>query len=767
MADVRITCPKCGLSKDVAAERLPSTAAQAICPSCKHQFPLLPVNRQAAAQAGPVPAAGKTAPAPPGAQPSSPSLREMIRNEIPLQQAGERAKSLLLVFLLLVILCVGIRLWAEGEKQRVPFPNFITAAEQGVALSWGEELVLLDHAGKVTGRQSLPKGTMLTQLLYVDGELWHADHTSNSIKRLRNGAWETVVNGGGRFRGAFKFVVDQKSGELFVADSSNHVIHQFMTDGRYIRSFGREGKNPGELKFPNSILFDRDGNLIIVNTNCFRIDLFSRQGEFLKTIANVAPVKNYRFPTLLTKVGDQFAFLHTVDLRQAIIMLYSDDGHAIAELQPPHQMYQAGDLTGWDGKLLVTDNQQRLVALFSAADQSYQGSFSPELDLLAKEANRLEAHYARISGCALTALLLFCLPVFYLYYQTRQNEERRLASVDYDTLVPQSAILSVPSDRKKFSLALLIVIISFFFVLICMPVLRNNPSLMPALMLVNTLFILLSIRFFVESGITNPSRKEQVEKLVRAALTSLSRMITAGEQIVACTALQRNAFLKQPSLVLLTTQRLLIIDFAALRPSGYWQLGYGDIAAITLEPARIGINQLNRLLKTEMFRLKLTLHGSAMSSPLQFSGVGSQILEQIKQQLDTKCREGFRFGYAQLCPQCFRPLEAEGCLHCRQAQKEDWKPLLISLLYPGFGQFYNREIKKGCLFSVLFTSGILTLTTPVTQIMDRSTETSHEALTQIGYFLVVMVVMYIIAIADADQVGRKGRQLFSTQLFKR
>ncbi|MBC8019292.1 MAG: hypothetical protein H7X83_12350 [Verrucomicrobia bacterium] len=767
MAVVRIICPKCGLSKDVAAERIPATGAQVTCPVCKHRFPLSNESKQVTAVVNPGPTLKETTAAPAASQSSGMQADKSPIRDMQLQQAGNRAKSLLLFFLLLVVVLVGIRLWAEGKKRDVPFPNFIATSTQGVAVSWGEEVIMLDHAGRVTGRQRLPKGTMLTQLLYVDDELWLADHTSNSIRRLRNSSWETVVNGGDRFRGAFKFAVDQKSGEMFVTDSSNHTIHQFMTDGRYIRSFGREGKNPGELKFPNSILFDRDGNLIVVNTNCFRIDLFSRQGEFLKTIANVEAVSNYKYPTLLAKVGDRFAFLNTMDLRQSVIMLYGDDGHAIGQLSPMTRIDEAGDVAAWDGKVLVTENKLRKIFLFSADDQEYLGTFSRELDDLGKEADRLEARYAAISKYSLIALLVFCLPVFYLYYQTRQNQERKLDAVDYGSIVPRSAILSVATDRKKLAFAALILIISVLFTLLCIPSLRNNSSLMPFLMLVNAAFTLVLIRFVMESGVANPSRKEQVEKLVRAASSSLAQILAAGEQVEACTALQRNVYLKQPSLLLLTSQRLLLIDFAALRPSGYIQLGYGDIASITLEPAKIGITALNRLLKVEMFRLKLPLRHPGDVSPLQLAGVGSQILEQIKRLLEEKVREGSSLGYARLCTQCFCPLGPDGCPHCRQSRKADWKPLLFSLLYPGLGQFYNREIKKGSAFSVSFTIGILSLTGPFTQILDRSAETSKETLIQIVYFLLVMTVMYIVALADADLVGRKGRRLFSMDIFKR
>jgi len=764
---ISITCPSCGFSKDTELQRMPPATSIVICPKCSQRFSFADVCQETDTPFSHSPVVAPETPAPLTLPPESVPKPLIPIQELPLQQGGTRAKSLLLFFILLVIVLVAVRLWADGKKRSVPFPNFITTAAQGVAVSWDNEVVLLDHAGHVTGRLSLPKETTLTQLLYVGDELWHADHTTNSIRRLRNGSWETVVNGGKRFRGAFKFVVDRKSGEIFVADSSNHIIHQFMTDGSYVRSFGREGKKPGELKFPNSILFDRDGNLIVVNTNCFRIDLFSRQGDFLKTIANVAAIDAYRFPTLLAKVGDWLAFLHTVDLRQAEVMLYNDDGQAIGKFPVPRRLDEAGDIAAWDRKVLVSDQKLRKIYAFSAADRTFLGSFSDELDQMGERATRLENRYGRISGYALIALLICCLPVIYLYYQTRQNEERRLGKVDCGNIIPNMAILGVAVDRRKLAYAAGVLILSMMFMLFCVPLIRANRTLLPFIMGGNLVLLLGMLRFLMESGIHNPSRRDLVEKLVRAATPNLSKLLAPGEQVVVCTALRRSVWLNQPFILLLTTERILMLDFAALRPKGYSRLGYGDIDKISLEPVKIGITFLNRLVKTEMFRIRLDLKAGAGMPSLQFIGSDLPILEQIKGLLVSKSHQAATLGFASLCPTCFSPLDAAGCPKCRTKKKQDWKPLLLSLLYPGLGQFYNREIKKGCLISIGFTSGVLALTMPVTKILDRSAEIMPGDMTMISKSLLMSLVLYAVALADADFVGRQGRRLFSMSIFKR
>jgi hypothetical protein len=290
---------------------------------------------------------------------------------------------------------------------------------------------------------------------------------------------------------------------------------------------------------------------------------------------------------------------------------------------------------------------------------------------------------------------------------------------------------------------------------------------MPLITIGNAVLLLGMLRFLMESGVNNSSRRDLVEKLARAAAPGLAKLLDPGEQVVMCTALRRSVWLKQPFLLLLTTERMLLLDFAALQPKGYSRLGYGDIDRISLELVKIGSSFLNRLVKTESFCIRMDLKAGAGMPSLQFIGSDRSLLEQIKGLLESKYRQAAPLGFAALCPTCFSPLDAAGCPNCRTNKKQDWKPLLLSLLYPGFGQFYNREIKKGCLISIGFTSGVLALTMPVTKILDRSAEIMPGDMTMISYSLLTTLVLYVVALADADFVGRQGRKLFSMGIFKR
>ena len=56
----------------------------------------------------------------------------------------------------------------------------------------------------------------------------------------------------------------------------------FGLDGTFVRSWGQEGKNQGELKFPYGIAVDNEAVYISDPSSC-RIQVFDPDGGFLRT----------------------------------------------------------------------------------------------------------------------------------------------------------------------------------------------------------------------------------------------------------------------------------------------------------------------------------------------------------------------------------------------------------------------------------------------------------------------------------------------------
>lgn len=72
------------------------------------------------------------------------------------------------------------------------------------------------------------------------------------------------------------------SGEIYVSDGyGNSSVHRFTKDGNYLSSFGAPGKGPGQFLVPHSIRIANDGRVYVCDRENNRVQVFSRDGEFL------------------------------------------------------------------------------------------------------------------------------------------------------------------------------------------------------------------------------------------------------------------------------------------------------------------------------------------------------------------------------------------------------------------------------------------------------------------------------------------------------
>ena len=74
------------------------------------------------------------------------------------------------------------------------------------------------------------------------------------------------------------------AGNVYVADTGNHRIQKFSTNGTYIRKWGgTEGTGNGQFDSPEGLAVDSAGNIYVADTLNSRIQKFSSTGAFLTT----------------------------------------------------------------------------------------------------------------------------------------------------------------------------------------------------------------------------------------------------------------------------------------------------------------------------------------------------------------------------------------------------------------------------------------------------------------------------------------------------
>lgn len=76
---------------------------------------------------------------------------------------------------------------------------------------------------------------------------------------------------------------------LYVADSCNHRIQIFSSDGKFLRAYGKAGSGRGELSYPYDITVDAEGNQFVCEFGNSRIQVFNVNGEPVEIIGGPGP----------------------------------------------------------------------------------------------------------------------------------------------------------------------------------------------------------------------------------------------------------------------------------------------------------------------------------------------------------------------------------------------------------------------------------------------------------------------------------------------
>src|SRR5205085_2533295 len=81
-------------------------------------------------------------------------------------------------------------------------------------------------------------------------------------------------------------VVVGTNGDIFIADGhgakSIARIVKFTKDGRFIKTWGKEGSAVGEFDVPHGLAIDRQGRLFVADRSNNRIQIFDQDGNFIE-----------------------------------------------------------------------------------------------------------------------------------------------------------------------------------------------------------------------------------------------------------------------------------------------------------------------------------------------------------------------------------------------------------------------------------------------------------------------------------------------------
>lgn len=154
----------------------------------------------------------------------------------------------------------------------------------------------------------------------ASNNVYVADTYNHRIQKFAsNGAYITQWGGEGTGQGQMKYpmgVAVAPNGNIMVADSGNNRFQEFTPDGDFVSAWGEMGTSQGQFKSPSAIAYDSTGSRYVMDKNNFRIQKFTAEGVFVAAWGSKG-----------TEPG-QFNYVHSIAIDSAGRVYVADGGNA-------------------------------------------------------------------------------------------------------------------------------------------------------------------------------------------------------------------------------------------------------------------------------------------------------------------------------------------------------------------------------------------------------------------------------------------------------
>lgn len=155
---------------------------------------------------------------------------------------------------------------------------------------------------------------------------------------------------------------------MVVADSSNHRVQVFDSNGIFVKEFGQYGSSEGEFDCLAGVAVNRIGQYIIADRYNHRIQVFDPQGRFLRAFGSQGTGDGkFNYPWGITT--DALGFIYVCDKENHRVQVFQSDGtfvgkfgsfgSKLGQLEHPH--YIAVSSTN---RVLVSDSNNHRIQVF-------------------------------------------------------------------------------------------------------------------------------------------------------------------------------------------------------------------------------------------------------------------------------------------------------------------------------------------------------------------------------------------------------------------
>lgn len=199
-----------------------------------------------------------------------------------------------------------------------------------VADSRGSQVVVADVKNNKMSRFTPDQGGFMSPFnVAVDAEenVYVSDAQAKSVSAYRK-TGERLWSVTGDLERPTGLALDEARKILYVADSSRvmydtHRVFAYDLQGHRLRQVGgQRGSDPGEFNFPLYLAVDRDGNLFVGDTMNFRIQVFDKDGQFVRQYGEHGDSPG-DFSRLKGLAFDGFGNLYAADGDHSVVQLFN------------------------------------------------------------------------------------------------------------------------------------------------------------------------------------------------------------------------------------------------------------------------------------------------------------------------------------------------------------------------------------------------------------------------------------------------------------
>jgi hypothetical protein len=143
---------------------------------------------------------------------------------------------------------------------------------------------------------------------------------------------------------------------FYVLDNENSIYQINIKTTQIIKQIGGPGSGNVQFNSPKNILFDKENNIVVVDTENHRIQVLDKNGKFLRTVGQSAIIKQgYNEPEIPTQIW--YPLDASINLDGDIICVANGNNQVIFLSYPYGELISSREVRGVKNVLFYNRNQ--------------------------------------------------------------------------------------------------------------------------------------------------------------------------------------------------------------------------------------------------------------------------------------------------------------------------------------------------------------------------------------------------------------------------